>query len=141
MHPESRSHVCCSWFIVSILLYGFHTHSGSTIVFVFFLSSLPFTCLPCLLNTLGFNQSLQFLIFTIPPLHLFASFTTQTGSKPGRITFQSSELHHLFTCLATFGNNAAKQILKRIMLSSIHLLKPVGKTFPTWAIFLPRLLP
>ena len=53
MHPESRSHVCCSWFIVSILLYGFHTHSGSN------------------------NCVCFFSIF--PTLHLFALFVEYPG--------------------------------------------------------------
>ena len=55
-------------------------HAGSIIAFVAFLSSVPPTCLPCLLHPPGSNYVCNFSIFSIP--HLSACFTIHTGSEP-----------------------------------------------------------
>ena len=77
--PSQSFHVCGSCFVPSSYLHGLDTHTRSKNVFVAFLSSVPPTCLPCLLHPPGSNNHCSFSIFSIP--HLFACFTTHTGSE------------------------------------------------------------
>ena len=102
-HPESKFSCVRSMFRTFKLFAWFrHTYGVKKNVFVAFLSSVPPTCLPCLLHPPGSNYICNFSIFSIP--HPFARFTTHTGSElhvTACMTFQFSWSHHPFTWLQT----------------------------------------
>ena len=100
--PQVKGFICG----VHVLFLHFTTFAWfrrvNNLHLLLFYLQYPPTCLPCLLHPPGSNYICNFSIFSIP--HLFACFTTHTGSEPAcscMCYFLISVPRRLFTWLQT----------------------------------------
>ena len=118
--PQVKGFICG----VHVLFLHFTTFAWfrrvNNLHLLLFYLQYPPTCLPCLLHPPGSNYICNFSIFSIP--HLFACFTTHTGSElhvAACVTFQLS------------GSHVCKVFIRKFLLKIFpSVFRMSGQNFP-----------